>query len=196
MKKIIIALLVASLMVITATAGVEQAGVEQLASCSSDECGAIDKSWSEIRYYVSVKHKSHWYNPARGILDPTNSDAGWSGTSRYLTSGVSQKTGGVVQNSGVTITIKDFKFNVPGGGTELRIKAGDTVRWVNQDEAIHTVTSDNGEFDSIINAKSAAPLTSGTAVLGNSFVLTFDKKGTYSYHCSPHPAMTGKIIVE
>ena len=48
MKKIIIALLVASLMVITATAGVEQAGVEQLASCSSDECGAILKYQAKV----------------------------------------------------------------------------------------------------------------------------------------------------
>jgi len=87
MKKIIIALLVASLMVIAATAG-----VEQLASCSSDECGAIDKSWSEIRYYVSREHKSHWYNPAEGILNSANPGAGWSGTSKYLTSGTQTQT--------------------------------------------------------------------------------------------------------
>jgi plastocyanin len=29
----------------------------------------------------------------------------------------------------------------------------------------------------------------------DSFSFTFSKAGTYSYHCSVHPHMTGKIVV-
>jgi plastocyanin len=63
------------------------------------------------------------------------------------------------------------------------IGRNNTVTWKNEDNSIHTVTADNGAFNSgIVNP-------------GSSFTFTFTTPGTFAYHCSIHPFMTGKIIV-
>lgn len=53
----------------------------------------------------------------------------------------------------------------------------------NQDEADHTVTADDKSFDSSQLSQ------------GKSFSFTFTKEGTFTYKCSNHPTMQGKIIV-
>jgi len=58
------------------------------------------------------------------------------------------------------------------------------VQWVNNDNVKHTVTSDEGVFDS------------GVFNTGDIFEYTFDTPGEYSYHCELHPFMKGKVIVE
>lgn len=79
------------------------------------------------------------------------------------------------------IEIQGFAFS-PG---ELIIKSGETVTWTNLDAASHTVTSDNDAvFESPLLKK------------GQSFSHTFTETGVYSYHCTPHPGMQAKIIVE
>ncbi len=58
-----------------------------------------------------------------------------------------------------------------------------TVTWTNEDYAIHTVTSNTGLFDS------------GNVDPSTTFTFTFSAPGTYDYHCSYHPWMTGTVIV-
>lgn len=65
----------------------------------------------------------------------------------------------------------------------IEAKVGETVTWVNNDSVIHTVTSTDGTFDS------------GILQRGQSFSYTFDKEGEYSYFCTLHPNMAGKLIV-
>jgi amicyanin len=77
------------------------------------------------------------------------------------------------------VTILNFAF----GPQTVTVKPGATVRWMNRDSEAHTVTSDTGAFNSPV-------LQPGT---GYSF--TFMKAGTYSYHCTIHPFMTGKVVV-
>jgi plastocyanin len=67
---------------------------------------------------------------------------------------------------------------------ELRIKAGQAVVWHNRDPVAHTVTFDAGGSDS------------GELKEGTRFVQVFTRPGRYSYHCNPHPQMTGVVIVE
>jgi plastocyanin len=67
----------------------------------------------------------------------------------------------------------------------ITIPAGTTVKWTNQTDIPHTIQSDNIDFDD-----------SGLLAAGASFTETFDKPGTYSYACGPHPWMTGTITVE
>lgn len=78
------------------------------------------------------------------------------------------------------ITIANFAFD-PQNAT---VNVGNTVVWTNTDAAAHKIVEDNGLFES------------GAIQKDGSFTYTFDKTGTYTYHCSIHPSMTGKIVVQ
>ena len=78
-----------------------------------------------------------------------------------------------------SVAIRDQSFNPP----TLEIPAGTSVNWTNLDATPHTVTSDDGTFDS------------GSLATHESFSYRFDTPGTYIYHCSDHPEMTGTITV-
>src|SRR5262249_7777662 len=77
------------------------------------------------------------------------------------------------------VKIGNFTF----GPQELRVKAGTTVTWTNEDDIPHTVLSPN-------NFRSKALDTDDT------FSFTFTTPGAYKYFCSLHPHMTGTIVVE
>jgi plastocyanin len=79
-----------------------------------------------------------------------------------------------------TIHIRDFAF-VP---TTVTIRAGQTVRFVQDDAAAHTVTAVDKSFDS------------GNLDKGKSWTHTFDTAGTYAYLCAYHPTMRGTVIVK
>jgi plastocyanin len=66
----------------------------------------------------------------------------------------------------------------------LEVKAGTTVTWTNETDVAHTVSGTNLDFED-----------SGYVDPGKSFSETFDKPGTYSYRCDPHPWMTGTVVV-
>lgn len=69
------------------------------------------------------------------------------------------------------------------GEDELRIRRGTTVTWVNRDPLVHTVTADDGSFDS----DSIEPESRWSR--------TFPEAGAFPYHCTPHPFMTARIVV-
>ena len=78
-----------------------------------------------------------------------------------------------------SVEIVDFAF----APATLTITAGDTVTWTNADAIEHTATSTGGAFDS------------GPLAQGASYSMTFTTPGTYDYLCTPHPTMTGRIVV-
>src|SRR4051812_18746665 len=86
----------------------------------------------------------------------------------------------VEAQGGSQVSIIDFAFQ-PGS---LAIKRGRGGTWTNTGAKNHTVTSDTGLFDS------------GVLVPGASFTQTFKQSGTFAYHCSIHPSMTGSIKVK
>ena len=65
----------------------------------------------------------------------------------------------------------------------LSVKVGTSVTWINQDTAVHTVTSTSGAFDS------------GNMNSGAVYKLTFTQPGNYSYYCKYHLWMKGTIVV-
>ncbi len=86
---------------------------------------------------------------------------------------------------------------VPGAGANTSISkaylpdpvtvvvgVNNTVTWVNNDSAPHTVTANDASFDS------------GNVAPGQSFTFTFTTPGTYQYHCVYHPWMIGTVIVK
>jgi plastocyanin len=80
----------------------------------------------------------------------------------------------------VEVDIVNFVYSP----NEITIPTGTTVIWLNNDSVIHTVTSDDGIFDS------------DSLPGGATFSFTFSKSGIYPYHCIPHPYMKATIIVE
>ena len=84
----------------------------------------------------------------------------------------------------VTISMTDTSFTP----NVVTINPGDTVKWVNSSSVSHTVTGDDGSFDS------------GTVASAQSFVAMFNAAGTYAYHCKLHGGaggvgMAGRILV-
>jgi len=77
----------------------------------------------------------------------------------------------------VTVSIQDGFFDP----SEVTVAPGTTVTWVNEGNLPHTVTADNGLFDS------------GVLYPGDSYSVWFDGLGTVTYHCSP--SMTGSVTV-
>lgn len=81
----------------------------------------------------------------------------------------------------VTVLIdENSMFNM----SELHIKNGTKVTWVNNDSIAHTVYETNNLFNS------------ENMVQGSTFSYTFDQPGTYTYYCSIHPSMEAEVIVE
>jgi plastocyanin len=66
------------------------------------------------------------------------------------------------------------------------VKAGTQVTWINDDSVAHTVTSDNGAFDS------------GFIMPGKSWSYTFKQAGKFPYYCTLHnkQSMSGSIEVK
>jgi glucose/arabinose dehydrogenase/plastocyanin len=83
------------------------------------------------------------------------------------------------QQTGKTIEIKNFSVQPDS----ITVPVGTIVTWINRDPASHTITSDDGKFDS------------GTIKSGGEFRFTFSQPGTYTYHCAIHPSMIGKVVV-
>ena len=82
--------------------------------------------------------------------------------------------------AGNAVEIAGFAFSP----STLTITAGESVTWTNSDQVVHTATSTSGAFDS------------GDLDPGESFTFTFTTPGTYDYLCTPHPSMTGRIVVQ
>lgn len=86
---------------------------------------------------------------------------------------------------GPSVSMTDNEFT-PG---TLHIKPGQTVTWVNNGQAVHTVTADDGSF----NSQNVQP--------GAEYRRTFTVPGRYPYYCELHGAaggygMSGVIIVD
>lgn len=88
----------------------------------------------------------------------------------------------------ITTIPKSYDVKISGyafSPKSLTINAGDSVVWTNEDSVSHTVTSDSG-----------SELSSSFLSKGQTYSHTFSQKGTFSYHCSPHPGMKGTIVVQ
>jgi plastocyanin len=88
--------------------------------------------------------------------------------------------GSVALAADAAVSIANFAF-VPNTVT---VVVGDTVTWTNNDEVSHTATADGGSFDT------------GSIGNGASDSVTFNAAGTFAYHCSIHPTMSGTVIVQ
>ena len=74
------------------------------------------------------------------------------------------------------VEITHGKFNPP----EITITAGDTVTWANEDHDAHSVTADDGSFDS--HPDCSEDNQAKCLPEGDSWSHTFSKAGRYPYH--------------
>jgi len=85
-----------------------------------------------------------------------------------------------VSGNQAAISCKNTSFNP----ANIVVNKGTTVTWTNDDSFDHTIVADDKSFDS------------GNLSKGKSFSHEFDQVGTFSYHCSIHSSMKGKITVQ
>jgi plastocyanin len=78
------------------------------------------------------------------------------------------------------VKIDNFVF----GPETITVPVGATVTWTNKDDIPHTSVSTEGVFKSKV------------LDTDEKFSYTFTKAGTYSYYCTIHPKMTGKVVVQ
>jgi plastocyanin len=83
-------------------------------------------------------------------------------------------------SSPMEIRVDNFAF----APETLTVPVNSTVTWLNKDDVPHVIASVDGLF------KSKALDTD------DKYSYTFAKAGTYSYYCSLHPKMVGKIVVQ
>lgn len=98
---------------------------------------------------------------------------------------VTNQNGSSDTSTGEEVTevgIVDFAFQP----ADITVKRGTTVTWTNTDAIRHDVTSSDG----IENGPQSELLAQG-----ESYSFTFDEVGEFTYYCSPHPYMEGKVTV-
>ncbi len=86
------------------------------------------------------------------------------------------------------INMDMMMYEEEGGFSEPKIiiKKGDSITWKNMGSMPHTVTSDNGVFDS------------GNMNVGDMFTYTFNEVGEFPYSCRYHKmmGMVGNVVVQ
>lgn len=80
------------------------------------------------------------------------------------------------------VSIEDFAFKP----AKITVKKGTKVTWTNKDSVRHNVKPDE---------QSNAFTGSELLATDESYSFTFSTVGTYTYHCEPHPQMTGTVEV-
>lgn len=104
-------------------------------------------------------------------------------TARYLPGrnrAATAASTGLASDTIVRVALRNLAFEP----AELHVRAGTTIEWHNQDPLDHTVTAEDGSWDS----GSIAP----DGVWRN----RFPRPGRYVIVCTPHPFMRAEVVVE
>jgi len=86
----------------------------------------------------------------------------------------------IVAGAGSNTSSKGYYPNT----VTLVLGVNNTIAWINNDSSPHTVTANDGTFESANLAPTAF------------FTFTFTRPGTYGYHCVYHPWMVGTVVVK
>ena len=114
---------------------------------------------------------------AAGGLALTRNDKSSKNSTGAATSNNTSQQAPLSANS---VTIKDMAFSP----ADITVAKGTKVTWTNNDSTAHTVTGDSEHGP---NSQPIEP--------GKSYSFTFADEGTFNYHCTIHPEMTGTVTV-
>lgn len=84
----------------------------------------------------------------------------------------------IPQTQPVTISIQNFAFSP----SSVTVAKGTRVTWINNDSAPHQIKGD--------------VFASPTLAQGENWYYISNQAGTFNYHCSIHPSMTGSVTVQ
>ena len=91
----------------------------------------------------------------------------------------------------VAVAISDYSY----APDSIVVARGSQITWSNGGAVSHTVTSDApGVFSSPTLAGTGQDAY-GNPTAGDAYSRTFSTAGAFPYHCTLHPSMTGKVIV-
>jgi plastocyanin/uncharacterized membrane protein len=111
------------------------------------------------------------------VAQPRPAGAG-AGPAFFLQAAASSPAHPASSSSTAQVIMKNVSFQP----AQITVKPGETVEWKNEDIFAHTVTADDGSFDS------------GLIQPGQSWKMTVQKAGTIAYHCTPHPNMKATLL--
>ncbi len=98
-----------------------------------------------------------------------------------LSAGCSKSDSSTTNPGADEVFIQSFAFNP----STITVPVNTTVTWTNKDAVAHTVTSDTGGlFDS------------GNLNTNATYAHKFTSAGTFNYHCTIHPTMVARVIVQ
>jgi amicyanin len=89
-----------------------------------------------------------------------------------------------VQSGQVALSMKNTAFSQPS----ITVKKGTKVTWTNEDTVRHNVVADTSQTGGL-------PTDNNLIGKGETYSFTFNTVGTFTYHCTPHPFMTGMVEV-
>lgn len=89
----------------------------------------------------------------------------------------------IVDCAGVSPSADIIMQNIAFNPSSVTISAGGVVRWTNNDNVSHTVTSGSPG-----DANAGKDFDSGLIGNGVSKCIKFNRPGTYTYFCRPHSA--------
>ena len=127
--------------------------------------------------FALVKHNDNKKNTSMSGMSTSQS----SEANEYNNKSSNSTSPPEASKSTDSVTISNFAFSP----ANITVKKGTTVTWTNKDSVTHTVV----ETDSKTGPKSE------NLDQGKSYSFTYDTAGSYAYHCSIHPNMTGTVTV-
>jgi cytochrome c oxidase subunit II len=137
------------------------------------------------------------------IMDEDNATTGTTTTTEGGGEAATGGGGGGAAPAGTT-TAAAATLTIPNGAAtpgnpayepaSLTVKKGDAIDVVNEDSVPHTVTSGTGLEDP--NAGQMFDTSIITPAASAQLATADIEAGEYDYHCTVHPFMTGKLIVE
>ena len=91
------------------------------------------------------------------------------------------------QNNPGTVTTETVNMNAATFSPSIvTVKAGSTIRWVNTQAILHTITPDGHTQWNRVE----------TSATGEVLRVTINTPGEYEYHCEVHSGMNGEIVVQ
>ena len=116
-----------------------------------------------ILFFSCSKDKSSLAESDNGTIHAAGNGNGTNGSSTL--------------NYTTRVSIQNSAFSP----ADVTVMVSGSILWTNSDNMVHTVTADDGSFDS------------GDLQPGATFSFTFNTVGPHPYHCKYHAEMTGIV---